>query len=851
MNIKNFIICSALILLIAIFQMPDSYAQQVPVDTMLLKEVIITGTKIPQYILESPVTISKIDSKKIQQIPSENFYAGIATQKGVSVITNGLFNKALNQRGFSGAALSNEGMLELVDGMDLNAPGQGFSLGNLTGTNDIDVEKIELIPGAASAIYGDNAFNGLIITQTKDPFRNQGINFQLKSGCNYIDGKFHSPAWFNDYQLRYAKSFKDKFAFKINFGYLKGTEWMKTVETDFGPFAADDARGMNNPARDLANVYGDESFFTLPIGPNGTLVNVSRTGWNARYISQLKANNIKADASLHYRITPKSELSYSYRYRIFDSDFGEDSWHYRDFSVTYHKVEFKSENYFLRSYYVKDHDGNSYEGSYLAQLMNSAWKSDSLWLRDYKNAFNGLVNGVRSGDHEAARNYADIGMPQPGSDQFNTLFNQFKSKKIGQGGAHSVDESTRVKVLGQYDFKKIIQWIDIITGFDFGWRKIYTEGTMALDYPPPFQPIHDNNISGYIQLKKYLLKQKLNLTASLRADKYSQFDLNKTPRIAAAYQLKKNNFLRASFQTGTQCPDPFFQYTYFKDGNYQGVGGSPRAQDYLELQTRSFSQESVESFISHVNDALLQNGNDTAGAIAQYSNILKPIAYGYLQPQRLKMFELGYQAILLSSRLHIDIDFYYSIIHNMICVAEVEVPAFGNPYNTDSLIFAANSFLKYDYFPTATGVNSQKDVLSGGLEAGIDYNFYKNYFLSANFTYVNENLTPDFEFVFWVHSPKYKSNISFMNENVWKHFGFTVNWKWTDAVPRNKNDNNPHINNNLSAKHVIDAQISYTALKINTLFRIGASNLLNHYYLEAANGPSIGGLYYFSIAFGL
>ena len=262
-----------------------------------------------------------------------------------------------------------------------------------------------------------------------------------------------------------------------------------------------------------------------------------------------------------------TDLSYSLLYRNFDSDFGEQSWSYRRFAVTYHKIELKNKNYFLRAYHVNDHDGASYDGAWVAQLMNPAWKSDATWFDDYTNAFNGSVNGVASGNHQTARNYADIGMPQPGSELFNALFNQYKSAPIGRGGARNIDESSLTKVLGQYNFGKIISWMEIIAGFELGWRKINSEGTQLMDYPPPFAPIHDNNSSGYLQLKKELLNKKMIIIASTRADKYSQYDLHITPRIAASYQFMKDNYLRASFQMGTQNPDPYFLYAYSKDGN--------------------------------------------------------------------------------------------------------------------------------------------------------------------------------------------------------------------------------------------------------------------------------------------
>ena len=364
---------------------------------------------------------------------------------------------------------------------------------------------------------------------------------------------------------------------------------MKVLQTDFDGNASDKIRGVNNPGRDLANIYGDEIQQAIPIGPNGTMVNVSRTGWNNQFLSQLKIRNIKADVSVHYRLAPTTELSYSIRYRIFDTDFGEQSWCFRNFAVTWNKLELKNENYFLRAYHVKDHDGNSYDGAFVAQLMNPAWKNNLAWYDDYTNAYNGLINGVTHGNHQAARNYADIGMPQPGSEQFNKLFNEFKNIPIGQGGARDIDESNLTKIMGQYNFRKIIPWVQLIAGFDLGWRKIYSEGTQEMDYPPPFSPIRDNNYSGYLQGKKYLLKEKLMLVVSIRADKYNQFNLNMTPRIAASFELNKNNFLRASLQTGTQNPDPFVSYGYSKDGNNALVGGSQFTADANERAGSSFA----------------------------------------------------------------------------------------------------------------------------------------------------------------------------------------------------------------------------------------------------------------------
>src|SRR5207249_2204205 len=76
---------------------------------------------------------------------------------------------------------------------------------------------------------------------------------------------------------------------------------------------------------------------------------------------------------------------------------------------------------------------------------------------------------------------------------------------------------------------------------------------------------------------------------------------------------------------------------------------------------------------------------------------------------------------------------------------EVDIPASGNPLDTDSLEAAAYSFINYDYTHINTGVNAKKNILAGGAEAGVEFNFYMNYFLSSNFSYQDENLGSDFE----------------------------------------------------------------------------------------------------------
>ena len=70
--------------------------------------------------------------------------------------------------------------LQIIDGVDNQAPGLNFSLGNFLGTTELDTKGVEIIVGANSALYGPNAFNGVIYMET-----NNNIFKEYCSNCGY------------------------------------------------------------------------------------------------------------------------------------------------------------------------------------------------------------------------------------------------------------------------------------------------------------------------------------------------------------------------------------------------------------------------------------------------------------------------------------------------------------------------------------------------------------------------------------------------------------------------------------------------------------------------------------------
>jgi outer membrane cobalamin receptor len=130
-----------------------------------LDPIVVTASRVEERILRSPVSIEKMDIRQVQQTPSANYYDGLQNIKSLDMVTSSLTYKQINTRGFN--STGNGRFLQLVDGIDNQPAGLGFAMGNLFGPHDLDVESAELIAGAASALYGPIAFNGLLNTAPK------------------------------------------------------------------------------------------------------------------------------------------------------------------------------------------------------------------------------------------------------------------------------------------------------------------------------------------------------------------------------------------------------------------------------------------------------------------------------------------------------------------------------------------------------------------------------------------------------------------------------------------------------------------------------------------------------------
>ncbi len=251
--------------------------------------------------------------------------------KGIEQVSTSLTFPIVNTLGFNGT--NNTRFVHSTDGVETHVPVLTLPVGMLTNTADIDVESVELIPGPASALYGPNAFNGIMSIQTKDPFRFPGLSASLRVGVNQVDRVDTTPRPLYDISLRYGWVFRERLGSKVCLSGLSAHDWIASGNADqriyAGTSGAYAVPGPQNPGYNGVNLYGDEARSSpaavrtlamnqglqltglFPQDTNDLGFYLARTGYWEKDVVQYQAQTVRGTLGLYYRLSDKLQLSYA------------------------------------------------------------------------------------------------------------------------------------------------------------------------------------------------------------------------------------------------------------------------------------------------------------------------------------------------------------------------------------------------------------------------------------------------------------------------------------------------------------------------------------------------------------
>src|SRR3546814_903598 len=97
-------------------------------QTIMASEVVVSASRIEESVMQSPVSIEKLNVLGIRESPQPSFYDALQNLKGVEMSTQSLTFRSVNTRGF--ASNGNTRLVQLMDGMDNQAPGLNFAVGD-------------------------------------------------------------------------------------------------------------------------------------------------------------------------------------------------------------------------------------------------------------------------------------------------------------------------------------------------------------------------------------------------------------------------------------------------------------------------------------------------------------------------------------------------------------------------------------------------------------------------------------------------------------------------------------------------------------------------------------------------
>jgi len=782
--------------------------------TAMGEEVVISASRVSEKVLAAPIAIQKIQLPVIQAMPGWNYYSNLANLKEVDMVQNNLGFSTFNTRGFN----SNQPyrVVQYIDGIDNQSSGLNFSPGNMFGIPDIDISNIELISGPASAIYGPNAFQGVISITSKSPFDSKGLTVSLKTGSrNFMEG-----------QLRFAQTYgkRNQFGFKLTAGYFTADDWPADDST-LNRYRVMPASPVNLSAMIDSTSYLDfyKYLMTYDSAAPGTK-QFMLPGYMENSMVSMKNEGLKLSTFLGYRFNDDAELSYTFRFSQTSGVFqGNNRARLEDFIHHQHKIEFRYKHLSFKAYSTFENSNKSFDLGLTGINLGMAGipSVSKAYLDAYVNEVKNLTsnytlpfsyNSMYAAASNAGMSASVNGWLQPGTEKFDQVLASIITNPDRPKGSQYPDMSSFQHAEASYSNQ--FKWLDFSCGLVFRNWIPRTNGKI-------FSDTNGVNISfyefgAYTQASKSFLNDHLKAIVSVRADKSKNYNAQFSPRAALVYHIN-NQYFRLSLQSAFRSPTLNDQYYLLNTGSFLVKGN---ITGYYNLYTLS----SVTAFKQSANDSDLQ-------AIS-----LDPI-----QPEHIKTIEFGYKSQLFN-KLYIDANVFFNQYDGFIGSVRAVEPKAGQAGTTSGV----NDVKTGNYNVYSIYANSSSVVSTSGFSALLTYSLNNKLQCYTNYTFIKmkeleaaDPLVPGF------NTPKHRFNIGVDGKRLYKNLGFSVNYRWVDSVKWES----VFATGIIPAYSVLDAQVNYYFSKINTTLRFGASNVLGKEYYQSFGSPGIGRFMYVSLTY--
>lgn len=876
-------------------------------NTTLGQEVVVSASRVPQRILEAPVTIERMSGANLRNIAAPSYYEAITNLKGVDMHTASLTFRTATTRGF--VSSGNTRLNQLIDGMDNQAPGLNFSVGSIVGLTELDVDNIEMLSGASSALYGSGGMNGTILINSKNPFKYKGLSVNVKQGIMHVDGKQRKAAPYSDWSFRWANTIgkSKKFAIKLAGQLTRGSDWQ-----------ADDFRNKsqvgvlskvvggnrtNDPNYNGINVYGDEASTTMA-GFSQVVMAQVRAG-----LLQATGGTVDIAAIANNYFTAIGNPTYPTNAQIagfvalFPAGPGQTAaQQFAPFYVGTRNNYFGSQSVSRTGYEEKTLvDYNTINAKFTGALhykitenieasLNSYFGTgttvytgaDRYSLRNLKiaqhklevRAKNWFVRGYTTQEN-AGESYNSTALGvyvnslwKSNANWFSQYVGTFSETRRQAGGAIS-DAQIHLSARAAADVGRLLPGTAAFEAAAKAGRStpIKNGGALFLDKSDLWAGEAQVNVSdalGFsdkvevmagVQWKQWVM----NSQGTLFSDTAGTIKVNET---GGYLQLRKKLLNDVLTLTGA--------LRYDKQTNFDGRW-TPRVTAVIKVAKDNnirLSFQTAYRFPTNQNQYinLVTGAGVLIGCLPEFQSY-----YGLNSTNN-----PAYTAeSIIAARATLDVS--KLVKANFTTVNPETVSSYEIGYKgllgKKLLVDAYAYYSQYKDFLATIGVgqsnqlaapspahllssftttnfsyiqNTTGVVKAMGWGIGLEYQLIKNYTIYGN-VFSDDLRDAPTDLVTFFNAPKYRVNVGLRNDNVYKNIGFNIVAKWQD----NNYYEGTFVSGTLPYFTWVDAQVSYRPAGTKSTFRIGGTNLGNNYYRTGFGSPAVGGLYYLSYGYNL
>lgn len=317
-----------------------------------LNEVVVSASRQSEKILDAPASVSVLDAREVQNQATPSVAAILRNVEGVDMAQTGVDRYEVVLRGFnnafSGAAYT---LIDYRQGAIASLNANAYSMMPIS---NIDLERVEIVRGPGSALYGPGVDAGVVHFITKNPFDHQGTTVSLGGGQQSTA----AAAW------RHAGvTSNNKLGYKFAGQYSQAKDFTMDV------MAPQDFIQLDTTGDKLVVIEDGSSLKAYALNADQSAVSDVTSTYTQAALQAIRdvprdydTDKLNLNGMVEYKLGGKSALIVNGGYSVSSGTYmsGIGNLQAIDFGYTYGQVRFQSGSFFAAASLNRNNHGGSY-----------------------------------------------------------------------------------------------------------------------------------------------------------------------------------------------------------------------------------------------------------------------------------------------------------------------------------------------------------------------------------------------------------------------------------------------------------------------------------------------------------